>query len=107
LTQPLDGLLEVVGPAFGQRQRRVGHTSQLHPLLRSGGGYGALKVASRRLGVVALGGPRAEDRQSGGLELGLGLQLLVGERLQAGHGLCRAALLDADLSLLGHGGPRV
>src|SRR3712207_7070869 len=29
LAESLDGLLEVVGPALGQRQRRVGHAAQL------------------------------------------------------------------------------
>ena len=38
LAEALDGVLEDPGAAFGQRQGRIGHPPQLHPLLRAGGG---------------------------------------------------------------------
>src|SRR4051794_28473282 len=103
LAEALDGLLEVVGTPLGERQRGVGHAAQLHALLRARGGDGALEVPACRLGVVALRGARAEDGQGGRLELLLALELLVGARLELLHRRQRAALLDLDLPLLGHG----
>ena len=55
LAEALDGVLEVAGAAFGERERRVGHAPDLHPLLRARGGDRALEVAARGLGVEALG----------------------------------------------------
>ena len=102
--EALGGLLEVVGAALGQRQRGVGHPAQLQALLRPGGGDRALEVGPGRLGVVALGGARAEDRLGRGLELGLGLELLVGAALELLHRGELTALLDPHHPLLlGHG----
>ncbi len=101
--ESLGRLLEVVGAALGQRQRGVGHPPQLQPLLGSRRGDRALEVCPGGLGVVALGGARAEDRLRGGLELGLGLELLVGAALELLHRRQLAALLDPHHSLLlGH-----
>ena len=105
LAEALDGVLEVARAAFGERQRGIGHAPDLHPLLRARGGDRALEVAARGVGVEALGGARAEDRQRGGLVFGLGLELLVGALLERLDRLDAAALFDADLSLFGcHGG---
>ena len=95
--------LEVAGAALGERQRRLGHAPQLQPLLRPGGGDRGAEVLARALGVHALGGARAEDRLGGGAEARLGLELLVGPRLELLHGSERAPLLHLDLSRLGHG----
>ena len=108
LAEALDGLLEVVGTALGERQRRVGHAPQLHALLRARGRDGAAEVVARGVGVVALGRPGAEDRERGGLELLLALELLVGAVLERLHGGEGALLLDADLTGLGrHGEGRI
>ena len=108
LAEALDGLLEVVGAALGEGQRRVGHAPQLHALLRARGGDGATEVVARGVGVVALGRPRAEDRERRGLELLLALELFVGAVLQRLHGGEGALLLDADLAGLGrHGEGRI
>ena len=104
LAQALDGLLEVVRAALGQRQRRVGHAAQLHALLGPRRGDRALEVGARGRRVVALGGPRAEDRLRGGPELLLALQLLVAARLERLHGGELAGLGDLDLALLGRHG---
>jgi hypothetical protein len=101
LTEPLDGVAQIAGPAFGERERGVGHAPQLHALLGAGGSDGALEVGAGLLGVEALGGASAENRQRRGLELGLGLELLVGALLERLNGLGGAALLDPDLSLFG------
>ena len=101
LAEPGDGLLEVVGPALGERERRVGHAAQLHALLRARGRDRAAEVRARRVGVVALGGAGAEDRLRGRLELLLALELLVGALLELLHRGERGALLDLDLSRLG------
>jgi hypothetical protein len=58
-------------------------------------------VSPRRLGVVAIGGARAEDSLGRGTVPGLALELVVGAGLQRLHGGEPAALLDADLALLG------
>ena len=89
------------GAALGERERRLGHAPQLQALLRAGGGDRGAEVLARALGVVALGGARAEDRLGGGAEAGLGLELLVGAGLEPLHGGHRGLLLDADLPLLG------
>ena len=47
LAEPLDGGLQVVGAALGQRQRGVGHAAQLHALLRAGGGDRPAEVLAR------------------------------------------------------------
>jgi hypothetical protein len=107
LAEALDGGLEVVGAALGERQRRVGHPAQLHALLRARRGDRALEVRPRGLGVVALGGAGAQERERGGLVLLLVLELLVGPGLELLHGRERAALLDLDLSLLGRHGAAV
>ena len=101
LAEALDGVLEVAGAAFGQRQRGVGHAPQLHALLRARRGDRALEVAARLLGVEALGRARAEDRQRRRLVLGLGLELLVGALLERLDRLQAAALLHPDLTLFG------
>ena len=101
--EPLGGLLEIVGPALGQGQRRVGHAPQLQALLRAGRGDRPLEVGPGGLGVIALGRAGAENGLRGGLELGLGLELLVAAALHLLHGGQLAALLDAHGSLLlGH-----
>ena len=61
------------------------------------------KCSRERFGVHALGGARAEDRLGRGLVLRLGLELLVGARLEPLHGGEGGLLLDLDLSRLGHG----
>ena len=101
LAEPLDGVLEVAGAAFGERQRRVGHAPELHPLLRTRRGDRALEVAARLLGVEALGGARAENRQRRRLVFRLAFELLVGALLERLDRLQAAALLDADLALFG------
>ena len=101
LPEALDGVLEVAGAAFGERQRGVGHAPDLHPLLWPRGGDRALEVAARGVGVEALGGARAEDRQRGRLVFRLGLELLVGALLERLDGLERAALLHPNLALFG------
>ena len=101
LPEALHGILEGVGSTLSERQGGVGHAPDLHPLLRAGGGDGALEVGARLLGVEALGGTPAEDGHRGGLVLDLALELLVGALLERLDGLHRAALLDPDLSLLG------
>ena len=102
--EALGGLLEVVGAALGQGQRGVGHAPQLQPLLRPGSGDRPLEVRSGRLGVIALRGAGAEDRLSRRLELGLGLELLVGAALELLHRRQLTALLDSHHPLLlGHG----
>ena len=100
-------LLEVAGAAFGERERGVGHAPDLHPLLRARGGDRALEVAARGLGVEALGRARAEDRQRGGLVLGLRLELLVRALLERLDRLEAAALLHADLALFGGHRPAI
>jgi hypothetical protein len=99
-----DGGLEVVGAALGERERRVGHPAQRHPLLRAGLRDRPLEVLARGLGVVALGRPGPEDRLRGGLVLGLAGELVVRPALERLHRRKGAALLDLDLALLrGHG----
>src|SRR5262249_47483059 len=92
---------EVSGAAFGQRERGVRHSPQLHSVLRAGGGDGALEVAPGLVGVEALSGTRTEYRQCGRLVFGLVLELLIGAPLERLNGLQAAALFDADLALLG------
>ena len=103
--QPLGGPLQVIGPAFGQRERGVGHLPDPGPLLGAPGGrQRALEVGPGRLGVVTLGCPIAEDRLRGRLVPGLGLELLVGLALELLHRGQLAPLLDSrDPLLLGHG----
>ena len=101
LAQALDGLLEVVGAALGQGQRRVGHPAELHALLRAGRGDRLLEVGARGGRVVALRGSRPEDRLGGGPELLLAQQLLVATLLERLHGGELAGLGHPDLSLLG------
>ena len=74
--------LEVVGAAFRERKRRIRHAPQLEALLRACGGEGALEVGPRRLGVIALGGTRTENRLRRRLEPRLRLELLVGAGLE-------------------------
>ena len=107
LPEPLDGVLEVAGATFGERQRGVGHAPDLHPLLRPRGGDRALEVAARGLGVEALGGARAEDRERGGLVFASRPRAPRRSAARApGSPRMRAALFDADLTLFGgHGGP--
>ena len=92
--------LEVAGAALGQRERRVGHAAQLHALLGPGGRERLLEVLARRLGVVLLGGARAEDRLGGGAVAGLRRELLVAAGLQRLHRGELALLFDADGALL-------
>src|SRR5262249_9687297 len=94
-------VLEIPRPAFGEGERRVGHALDLHPLLGTGGGDGALEVAASLLGVEPLGGARAENRHRGRLVFGLALELLVGALVERLDRLHRPALLDPDLPLLG------
>ena len=101
LAEALDRALEVARPPFGERQRRVGHAPQLHPLLRARGGDRSLEVAARLLGVEALGRARAEDRQGRRLVFRLGFELLVGALLEGLDRLQATALLHADLALFG------
>jgi hypothetical protein len=101
--QPLGRLAQIVGSAFGQRQRRVGHPPQLQALLGPGGRDRPLEVRARRLGVIALGRTGAQDGLGGRLELGLGFELLVAAALHLLHRGELAALLDPhDSLLLGH-----
>ena len=96
------------GRRSASAQRRVGHAPQLHALLWARGRDGAAEVVARRVGVVALGGPGAQDGQGRGLELLLALELLVGAVLERLHGGQGAFLLDADLTGLGrHGEGRI
>ena len=91
------------GAPFGQRQRGVGHPTDLQALLGPGGGDRTLEVGTRLLGVVALGGAGAEDRLGRRLVASLGLELLVGPALHLLHGGELAALLDSHGALLlGH-----
>ncbi len=101
LAETLDRVLQIAGAPLGKRQRSVGHAPQLHPFLRAGSRYRPLEVGARLLGVKALGRARAEDRKRGRLVLRLGLELLVGALLERFDRRLGAALLDADLSLLG------
>ena len=101
LSEALDGILEVPGAPFGERERGVGHTPELHPLLGPCGGDRALEVCASLVGIETLRGAGPEDRQGGGLVFGLGLKLLVGALLERLHGLEAAALFDPDLPLLG------
>jgi hypothetical protein len=104
LAEALDSLFEIAGAALGECQGGVCHAPDLHPLLGAGGGDCALEVGAGLVGVEALGGAGAQDREGGGLELGLGLELLVGALLEGLDGLEGAALLHPDLTLLGgHG----
>src|SRR5206468_3353387 len=64
LAQALDGLLEIVGAPLGERDRRIGHPAQLHPLLRPRGGERLAEVVARLLGVVLLGRARAQQAPS-------------------------------------------
>ena len=101
LAEALDRNLEIVRAALGQRERGVRHAPQRHPLLRACGGHRAPEVLARRLGVVALGRPRAEDRLRRGLVALLALELLVGAVLELRDRGERARLLDLDLALFG------
>ena len=101
LAELLDRVLEVAGAPLGERQRRIGHASQLHALLRAGGRDRLPEVLARGVGVVAVRGAGAEDRPRGRAVAGLALELVVGARLELLHRGEPAALLDADLTLLG------
>src|SRR5829696_5157351 len=71
---------------------------------RARGGDRTLEVGARGRRVVALGGPGAEDRLRGRLELLLALELLVATRLEGLHRGELAGLGDLDLALLGRHG---
>ena len=102
--EALGRALEVVGTAFGERERCIGHPAQLQPLLRASRGKGALEMRSCGLGVIPFRRPRTEDRLGGRLELRLRLELLVGATLHLLHRGELTALLDPhDPLLLRHG----
>ena len=99
-TEALGRLLQVSGAPFGEGERCVGHPAQLQPLLGASGSDRALKMGTRGLGVITLRGASTEDRLGRGLELGLGLELLVRAALELLHRRKLAALLDPHHPLL-------
>ena len=92
--------LQIARAPLGQRERRVGHAAHLHALLGRGRGERLLEVLACSLGVVVLGGTRAEDRLGGRPVARLRLELLVAAGLQLLHRGELALLFDADGALL-------
>jgi hypothetical protein len=98
------GVAQFVGAALGERQRRLHHLAKRGSLLRMAARERLVEVRPGRLGVVTLGGARAQDRLSGDPVPRLALQLLVRPRLELRDGRQRANLhLHLDLLLLRHG----
>ena len=105
LSEPLHRVAQLVRPALGERQGGLHHLSQCGALLGMAAGESLVEIGTGGLDVVALRGPRPEDRLGGHAVLGLALQLFVRARLELWDRREGSHLhLHLHLLLLGHRG---